>query len=328
MVFLVTGGAGYVGGVVARQLLACGHQVVVFDDLQHGRRENVPAAAELVQGSVGDGAALDSLFSKFKIDGVLHFAALIEAGESMRDPAAFFANNTAGSATLLHSMARHGVRRFVFSSTAAVYGDPVNVPIAEDARTVPVNAYGESKLLVERMLPWLSPAHGLSYAVLRYFNVAGALPDYGEAHEPETHLIPQVLDVALGRRASIKIFGTDYGTGDGTCIRDYIHVADVGRAHLLAMDALIGSSQPNELVYNLGNGRGFSVRQVIESARRVTGHPIPVDEQPRRPGDAARLVADSEKIKRELGWAPEMADLDDIVGSAWQWHRRKFGHGG
>ena len=328
MVFLVTGGAGYVGGVVARQLLACGHQVVVFDDLQHGRRENVPAAAELVQGSVGDGAALDSLFSKFKIDGVLHFAALIEAGESMRDPAAFFANNTAGSATLLHSMARHGVRRFVFSSTAAVYGDPVNVPIAEDARTVPVNAYGESKLLVERMLPWLSPAHGLSYAVLRYFNVAGALPDYGEAHEPETHLIPQVLDVALGRRASIKIFGTDYGTGDGTCIRDYIHVADVGRAHLLAMDALIGSTHPCELVYNLGNGRGFSVRQVIESARRVTGHPIPVEEQPRRPGDAARLVADSEKIKRELGWAPEMADLDDIVGSAWQWHRRKFGHGG
>ena len=328
MVFLVTGGAGYVGGVVARQLLACGHQVVVFDDLQHGRRENVPAAAELVQGSVGDGAALDSLFSKFKIDGVLHFAALIEAGESMRDPAAFFANNTAGSATLLHSMARHGVRRFVFSSTAAVYGDPVNVPIAEDARTVPVNAYGESKLLVERMLPWLSPAHGLSYAVLRYFNVAGALPDYGEAHEPETHLIPQVLDVALGRRASIKIFGTDYGIGDGTCIRDYIHVADVGRAHLLAMDALIGSAHPCELVYNLGNGRGFSVRQVIESARRVTGHPIPVEEQPRRPGDAARLVADSEKIKRELGWAPEMADLDDIVGSAWQWHRRKFGHGG
>ena len=328
MVFLVTGGAGYVGGVVARQLLACGHQVVVFDDLQHGRRENVPAAAELVQGSVGDGNALDLLFSKFKIDGVLHFAALIEAGESMRDPAAFFANNTAGSATLLHSMARHGVRRFVFSSTAAVYGDPVNVPIAEDARTVPVNAYGESKLLVERMLPWLSAAHGLSYAVLRYFNVAGALPDYGEAHEPETHLIPQVLDVALGRRASIKIFGTDYGTGDGTCIRDYIHVADVGRAHLLAMDALTGSAHPCELVYILGNGRGFSVRQVVESARRVTGHPIPVEEQPRRPGDAARLVADSEKIKRELGWAPEMDDLDDIVGSAWQWHRRKFGHGG
>lgn len=201
------------------------------------------------------------------------------------------------------------------------------MPIKEDARTVPVNAYGESKLLVERMLPWQAVAQGLSYAVLRYFNVAGALDDYGEAHEPETHLIPQVLDVALGKRASIKIFGTDYETPDGTCIRDYIHVADIGRAHLLAMQALVESSQPSELVYNLGNGRGFSVREVIESARRVTGHAIPAEEQPRRPGDAARLVADSEKIKRELGWVPEMAELDEIVRSAWQWHQRKFGRG-
>jgi UDP-glucose 4-epimerase len=326
--FLVTGGAGYIGGVVVRQLLASGHEVIIFDDLRHGRRENVSAAAQLIQGSISDDGALDSLFSSYKIDGVLHFAALIEAGESMRDPATFFANNTAGSATLLHSMARHGVRRFVFSSTAAVYGDPEGVPIAEDARTAPVNAYGESKLLVERMLPWQARAHGLSYAVLRYFNVAGALPDYGEAHEPETHLIPQVLDVAMGKRASIKIFGTDYDTADGTCIRDYIHVADVGRAHLLAMQALTGSaaqSGPRELVYNLGNGCGFSVRQVIESARRVTGHPIPADGHKRRAGDAARLIADSEKIKRELDWAPEISELDDIVRSAWQWHQRKFG---
>lgn len=328
MKFLVTGGAGYVGGVVARQLLEAGHDVVVFDDLSHGRRESVPAAATFCQGNIADADALAAVFSSHTMDGVLHFAALIEAGESMVDPAAFFANNTAGTAILLRSMVHHGVRRLVFSSTAAVYGDPESVPIAEDARKAPVNAYGESKLLVERMLPWLAQAHGLKYAVLRYFNVAGALADYGEAHQPETHLIPQVLDVALGTRDSIIIFGSDYDTGDGTCIRDYIHVADVGRAHLLAMRALADSSAQiaaRELYYNLGNGRGFSVLQVIEAARRVTGHAIPIELQPRRPGDAARLIASSEKIKNQLGWVPQVPELDDIIRTAWRWHQQKFG---
>jgi UDP-glucose 4-epimerase len=324
--FLVTGGAGYIGGTVTRQLLAAGHEVVVYDDLSHGRESHLPPGAALVRGRIGDAAQLDAVFSGAAFDGVLHFAALIEAGESMREPGRFFENNTSGTTVLLNAMVRHGVQRFVFSSTAAVFGNPESVPIQEDARKAPTNAYGESKLLVERMLPWYAAIHGLRYAVLRYFNVAGALPGYGEAHEPETHLIPLILDVALGKRASIKIFGTDYDTEDGTCIRDYIHVADIGRAHLLAMDALTATGgEASELYFNLGNGRGFSVRQVVDAARRVTGHAIPVVEEPRRPGDPARLVASSAKIQHELGWQPEVPELDDILRSAWQWHQQKFG---
>jgi UDP-glucose 4-epimerase len=322
MKLLVTGGAGYIGGTVVRQLLADGHQVVVFDDLGHGKRANVPAAAEFVKGSIGDPAALEQLFSAHSFDGVLHFAALIEAGESMLYPERFFTNNTAATALLLDAIARHKVPRLVFSSTAAVFGNPERIPIDEDDPKGPTNVYGQSKLLVERMLPWLSLIHGLRYAVLRYFNVAGALDDYGEAHEPETHLIPLILDVALGKRPHIKIFGTDYDTPDGTCIRDYIHVADIGRAHLLALNAL---DQYDELTFNLGNGRGFSVREVIDAARRVTGHAIPVIAEPRRPGDPAQLVASSKKIQRQLGWQPQIPAIDDILASAWRWHQLKFG---
>jgi UDP-glucose 4-epimerase len=239
----------------------------------------------------------------------------------MQKPEIYFRNNTAGTLTLLEAMRATGHDRLVFSSTAACYGEPETTPIAEDASLQPTNAYGESKLLVEHMLRWFHQIHGLRYASLRYFNVAGAIPGYGESHEPESHLIPLVLDVALGRRPSIKIFGSDYPTPDGTCIRDYIHVKDLTDAHLLALNALEKSGR---LIYNIGNGQGFSVRQVIDSVRRVTGKPIAVEQQPRRPGDPAVLVASSEKIKRELGWSPSFADLDRIVASAWEWHQKRY----
>jgi len=288
MKILVTGGAGYIGGTVAGLLTAKGHRAVVFDNLSHGRRDLLPAGVGFVEGDLGDRAALENLFIEAKnagqpFDGVLHFAALIEAGESMKHPEEFFRNNTASTLTLLEAMLAEGPRRLVFSSTAAVYGEPEKTPIEEDARLSPTNAYGESKLLVEHMLAWMHRIHGLRSASLRYFNVAGAPegPDgvtRGEAHEPESHLIPLVLDVALGRRSSIRIYGEDYPTPDGTCIRDYIHVADLAEAHLLALAALEGeAAAKSRLIYNLGNGTGFSVREVIESARRVTGHPIPAE---------------------------------------------------
>lgn len=321
MKILITGGAGYIGGTVARLLLERGRSVVVYDNLSHGRRSMVPAGAEFVEGEVADRAGLEALFAGSDFAGVMHFAALIEAGESMQAPERYFRNNTAATLSLLEAMVARGVKRLVFSSTAAVYGEPEETPIREDAALQPTNAYGESKLLVEQMLAWMNRVHGLRCASLRYFNVAGAVPGRGEAHEPESHLIPLILDVALGRRRSIKVFGRDYPTPDGTCIRDYIHVADLARAHLLAWEAL---EARDRLVYNLGNGQGFSVREVVESARRVTGHPIPVEEAPRRPGDPAILIASSEKIMRELGWKPQFADLDAIVRSAWEWHRQRY----
>lgn len=343
MKILITGGAGYVGATVAGLLTTMGHKAVVYDNLSHGRRDLIPAGIEFVQGDIADRAHIESLFCEARdsgapYDSVLHFAALIEAGESMKEPEAFFRNNTASTLSLLEAMLAHGPRRLVFSSTAAVYGEPETIPIKEDAKLLPTNAYGESKLLVEHMLAWLNRVHGLRYASLRYFNVAGAPegPDgkitRGEAHWPETHLIPLVLDVALGRRGSIKIFGDDYPTSDGTCVRDYIHVSDLADAHLLALQALektprvdAGSNydfQP--LVYNLGNGKGFSVLEVIESARRITGHPIPVEIHPRRAGDPAVLVASSEKAIRELGWKPRYTKLDDIVLTAWTWHQQRY----
>jgi UDP-glucose 4-epimerase len=318
---LVTGGAGYIGGTVVRQLQQAGHHVTVYDNLGHGKRENVPAGVPLVVGDVGDAAKLNELFAKEKFDAVLHFAALIEAGESVERPDLYFANNTAATLTLLAAMAEHKVERLVFSSTAAVYGNPETSPIPETAKLAPVNPYGESKLRVEQALSGFREQYGLRYAVLRYFNVAGAIEDYGEQHEPESHLIPLLLDVALGLRNSIKIYGADYPTPDGTCIRDYIHVADVGRAHLLALDAL---ATKETLLYNLGNGRGFSVREVVEAVRRVTGHPIPAMEEPRRPGDPAILVADAAKIAAELGWKPQTAQLNEIIASAWNWHQQRF----
>jgi UDP-glucose 4-epimerase len=319
---LVTGGAGYIGGTVVRQLLQAGHDVIVYDNLGHGKRENVPAGVPLIVGDVSDCGQLSELFTNEKFDAVLHFAALIEAGESVEHPDLYFANNTIGTLTLLAVIAAHKVPRFVFSSTAAVYGNPETSPIVETAKLSPVNPYGESKLRVEHSLPKFREQYGLRYAVLRYFNVAGALANYGEQHEPESHLIPLLLDVALGLRKEIKIYGTDYPTPDGTCIRDYIHVADIGRAHLLALDAL-GTKET--LLYNLGNGKGFSVREVIEAARRVTGHPIPAVEEARRPGDPAVLVASAAKIAAELDWKPQTAKLDDIIASAWAWHQHRFG---
>jgi UDP-glucose 4-epimerase len=317
---LVTGGAGYIGGTVAQLLLDHGHQVVIYDNLCHGHRSMLPSRAEFVEGDLADRSALEKVLHR-QIDGVMHFAALIEAGESMRRPEIYFRNNSASTLSLLEAMLAAGVNRLVFSSTAAVYGEPESTPIREDAPLRPTNAYGESKLLVERMLEWLNRIHGFRYASLRYFNVAGAIKGRGEAHEPESHLIPLILDVALGRRTDIKVFGKDYPTPDGTCIRDYIHVNDLARAHLMAFDAL---KERDQLIYNLGNGVGFSVREVIESARRVTGHPIPVVEEPRRPGDPAVLIASSEKIGKELGWAPEYTELDAIVKSAWEWHQQRY----
>ncbi len=331
MKVMVTGGAGYIGGTVAGLLVSQGHKATVFDNLRHGRREYLPPGVDFVEGDLSDRALLEDLFIAARkqgqpFDGVLHFAALIEAGESMTRPEIYFRNNTASTLALLEAILAHGPRRLVFSSTAAVYGEPESVPIKEDARLLPTNAYGESKLLVEHMLGWFNRIHGLRYASLRYFNVAGA-PEgaggvtRGEAHEPETHLIPLILDVALGRRKSIRIYGDDYPTSDGTCIRDYIHVSDLADAHLLALQAL---ETRDRLIFNLGNGQGFSVREVIESARRVTGHPIPAEIHPRRPGDPAVLVASSERAIRELGWKPRYTQLDDIVRTAWLWHGRRY----
>jgi UDP-glucose 4-epimerase len=318
---LVTGGAGYIGGTVALRLLSTGHNVLIYDNFCHGHRDLVPAGTQLIEGDIADRERLTRILRDEQVDGVMHFAALIEAGESMKHPEMYFRNNTASTLTLLEAMLAAGVDRLVFSSTAAVYGEPKSTPIEEDAALAPTNPYGESKLLVEYMLTWMNRIHGLRYASLRYFNVAGAVEGRGEAHEPESHLIPLILDVALGRRKSIKIFGQDYPTPDGTCIRDYVHVGDLADAHILALEGL---STRSRQIYNIGNGRGFSVRQVVDSVRRITGHPIPVLEEPRRDGDPAVLVASSRRIMDELGWKPRFSSLDDIVRSAWIWHQQRY----
>ncbi len=322
MKILVTGGAGYIGSVVTAELLRVGHQVVVYDNLGKGKRAAVPKDAALIVGEVGDRAALNEVFRAHEFDGVMHFAAFIEAGESMEAPEKYFRNNTANALVLLEAVVERKVPRFVFSSTAALYGDPERTPIEEGDRLRPTNAYGESKLLVEQTLEWLHRLRGLRYASLRYFNAAGATETLGEDHHPETHLIPLVLQVPLGQRPQVAIYGTDYPTPDGTCIRDYIHVVDLAAAHLLALEALGRSHEPERLIYNLGNGRGFSVRQVIETARRVTGCPIPAVETERRPGDPAVLVGSSQKIRRELGWQPRYPELEAIIASAWEWRRK------
>jgi len=332
---LVTGGAGYIGGTVASLLLSQGHEPTIFDNLCHSRREMVPASVRFIEGDIGDRGLIEKIFKSAKSEGrpfdaVLHFAALIEAGESMVHPETYFRNNTASTLAMLEAMLQDGPRRIVFSSTAAVYGEPESVPITEVARLRPTNVYGESKLMVETMLNWFHAIHGFRSVSLRYFNVAGAPegPDgitRGEDHEPESHLIPLILDVALGRRKSIRIYGDDYATPDGTCIRDYIHVSDLADAHLLALHALENdTAAKSRLIYNLGNGQGFSVREVIESARRVTGCPITAELHPRRPGDPAVLVASSERAVRELGWKPKYAQLDEIIRTAWVWHQKRY----
>lgn len=319
MRILVTGGAGYIGSVVVAELVRAGHNVTVYDNLSRGHRGAVHAEAQLAVADLSDTKTLDRCLTENKIEAVMHFAASIEAGESMKVPEQFFRNNTANTLGLLEAMLRAGVRSIVFSSTAALYGEPERTPIKETDTLRPTNAYGESKLLAERMLEWLNRIHGLRYASLRYFNAAGATPELGEAHDPETHLIPLVLQVVAGKRESISIFGTDYPTVDGSCVRDYIHVLDLAKAHVLALNAI---QTRDKLVYNIGNGAGFSVRQVVEAARRVTGHPIPIIEAPRRSGDPAVLVASSDKIRNELGWHPTFADPETIISNAWDWHRR------
>ncbi|MFQ5879211.1 MAG: UDP-glucose 4-epimerase GalE [Dehalococcoidia bacterium] len=314
---LVVGGAGYIGSVTTAQLLAAGHQVVVYDNLSAGHRQAVAPDARLVVGDTREEVALGDLFSSQAIDAVVYYGGLIAAGESMREPGRYFAHNIGGVVTLLNAMLAHGVRRFVFSSSAAVYGEPEARPITEAAALRPINPYGETKAAVERLLRWYDSQCGLRYVSLRYFNAAGATELLGEDHRPETHLIPIVLQVALGQREYVPLYGSDYPTADGTCICDYIHVVDLARAHLLALERC----EEGSAVYNLGNGQGFSNWQVIAAARRVTGHPIAVREEGRRPGDPAVLVAAAAKAERELGWRPQITALEAIVGSAWRWHR-------
>jgi UDP-glucose 4-epimerase len=314
---LVTGGAGYVGSATSTLLLQQGHQVTIVDNLSRGHRQAVPEHAQLIVGDVGDAACLARVFGEGRFDAVMHFAALIEAGESMQKPEIYFRNNAVNTLTLLEAVLKHRVSRFIFSSTAALYGDPDETPITETAALHPTNPYGESKLIVERMLDWFHRLHGLRYASLRYFNAAGARQGHGEAHDPESHLIPRILQVALGRKDSVAIYGKDYATPDGTCVRDYIHVSDLASAHLLVLDAL---QSDGRRIYNIGNGRGFTVLEVLEAARQVTGHPIPAQEAPRRPGDPAVLVASSQKIRRELGWEPRFSRLPEIIRTAWEWH--------
>ncbi|MFC8074381.1 UDP-glucose 4-epimerase GalE [Streptomyces sp. NPDC057307] len=318
--YLVTGGAGYVGSVVATHLLEAGHEVTVLDDLSTGFREAVPAGAEFIEGRVQDAAKwLDPSY-----DAVLHFAASSQVGESVAKPEKYWDNNVGGSMALLAAMRTAGVRKLVFSSTAATYGEPVSTPITETDPTAPTSPYGASKLAVDHMIGGECVAHGLAAVSLRYFNVAGAYGSHGERHEPESHLIPLVLQVALGARESIAVYGDDYPTPDGTCVRDYIHVADLADAHLLALDAAV----PGEhLVCNLGNGSGFSVREVIETVRTVTGHPVPEVAAPRRAGDPAVLVASAATARERLGWTPSRADLAGIVADAWAFARREETHG-
>jgi UDP-glucose 4-epimerase len=313
---VVTGGAGYIGSVVAAQLLDAGHHVVVIDDLSRGHAGALPPGAEHVAVSLADADALRAPLAA-GVDAVLHFAALALVPESVEHPERYWRNNVAGTLNLLDAMRAGGVGRLVFSSTCATYGEPATIPIAEDEPTAPVNAYGASKLAVDLMIRDECRAHGLAAASLRYFNVAGASGRHGEDHEPETHLIPLVLQAAAGIRDHVKVFGTDYPTRDGTAVRDYIHVEDLGEAHLLALDHL----QPGtHRIFNLGNGDGYSVREVIEAARRVTGREIPVREEPRRAGDPAALVASSDRIRQELGWEPERG-LDAMIADAWAWHQ-------
>jgi len=317
MNIFVTGGAGYIGSATAEVLLEAGHTVTVYDSLVTGYRQAVPEAVRFIHADLADGEALTAALSGEKYDAVIHFAAFIEAGDSMKEPGRFFHNNLVNSLHLIEAATRAGIGRFVLSSSAAVYASS-DEPLTEDSPLDPANVYGFTKLSIEQALDWYRQIHDLHFAALRYFNAAGAVSGRGEAHQPESHLIPLVLKVALGQADAAQIYGTDYPTPDGTAIRDYIHIADLVAAHLLALYAL---NEKDKLIYNLGNGAGYSVRQVIETARRVTGGAIPVVESPRRPGDAPRLVASSEKIRRELGWQPQHPDLGDIVASAWEWHR-------
>jgi UDP-glucose 4-epimerase len=327
MSILVTGGAGYIGSVTVELLRQRGEQVVVLDDMRHGHRGALAAEVPLYTGEVRDAALVARIAREHPLDACVHFAALIEAGESVKDPAAFFENNTAQSVALLRALLAAGVSRVVFSSTAAVYGEPTGVPIQEDHPQWPTNPYGWSKFFVERVLETYHRAYGLAFVALRYFNAAGATAAHGEDHSPESHLIPNVIYAALGRRSHVSVFGQDYPTPDGTCVRDYIHVADLASAHLLALDHLRAGHGPEAI--NLGNGKGYSVLEVIEAVRKVSGREFQVRMEGRRPGDAPVLVASAEKARRVLGWQAAHPSLEDIVRSAWEWHvAHPAGYGG
>ncbi len=316
MNIFVTGGAGYIGSAAAEALLKTGHQVTVYDSLVTGHINAVPTGAEFIQADLSDSVKLAKALSCREYDAVMHFAAFIEAGESMKNPGKFLRNNLVNSISLIESAVKANIKRFVLSSTAAIFQSSEK-PLNEDSPLGPTNTYGFTKLAVEETLDWYNKIYGLHYAALRYFNASGALPGRGEAHQPESHLIPRVLAVALGKSEAAYIYGTDYPTPDGTCIRDYIHIGDLVSAHILALEEL---STREKLVYNLGSGTGYSVRDVIDTAREVSGKSIPIKEMERRPGDPARLVASSEKIKKELGWKPEHDSIKDIISSAWEWH--------
>jgi UDP-glucose 4-epimerase len=314
---LVTGGAGYIGSVVVEELIREGDHVTVLDNLYQGHRAAVHPQAEFVFGDLADAGTVRDLFAQQRFDAVMHFASHTLVGESVQIPLKYVGDNVVNGLLLLRTMIDHGVHRFILSSTANLFDQPEKIPITEEEQIIPGSPYGESKFILERILHWLDRIHGLRYAALRYFNAAGATAERGEDHSPETHLIPLVLQVALGQREQIQVYGNDYPTRDGTCVRDYIHVTDLAQAHILALRALDEGSR----TYNLGNGQGYTVREVIETARQVTGHPIPAVDGPRRPGDPPELVASSDKIRRELGWRPRFPDLYDIVQSAWNWHR-------
>ena len=315
---LVTGGAGYIGSVAVQQLIRAGDSVVVFDNLSQGHREAVHPQADFVEGDLSEPAEINAVFRDHKPEAVMHFASHTLVGQSMQEPFLYLGDNVVNGLNLLRAVVDHGVRRFILSSTANLFDDPESMPISESERIVPGSPYGESKHIIERMLHWLDRTCDLRYAALRYFNAAGATPERGEDHSPELHLIPIVLQVALGQRENVTIFGDDYDTPDGTCVRDYIHVSDLAQAHILALAALEGGSRK----YNLGNGQGFSVKQVIETVREITGHPIPAKSGQRRAGDPDVLVAGSQRIRDELGWKPQFPNLRDIIESAWRWHEQ------
>jgi UDP-glucose 4-epimerase len=316
MKILVVGGAGYIGSVCAELLLDEGHSVSVFDNLSEGHRHALDQRAEFIEGDLVDRQSIEKTLAKQRPDAVMHFAANALVGESMQNPSKYFRNNIANGLNLLDAMIAAGVGKIIFSSTCAIFGPPDRLPIDETTPPQPINPYGESKLAFEKILRWYREIHGLKFVSLRYFNAAGASATFGEDHRVETHLIPNVLKVALGEKPNVEIFGTDYETPDGTCIRDYIHILDLARAHILALDSAKSD------FYNLGTGGGASVREVIDSCRKVTGRKIDIVEKPRRPGDPPRLVASSEKIKRELGWKPQFQSLDAIIESAWKWHHK------
>ena len=317
MKILVTGGAGYIGSVVVEQLIAQGDEVVVVDNLYQGHRAAVHPQAVFVQGDLADRPAVDALLAQHRPAAIMHFASHTLVGESMQKPFLYLGENITNGLNLLQSAVEHNVRRFILSSTANLFDDPERMPIDEAERIVPGSPYGESKNILERMLFWLDRVYGFRYACLRYFNAAGATVERGEDHSPELHLIPIVLQVALDQRAKVILFGDDYPTCDGTCVRDYIHVLDLAQAHILALRALDKGSR----TYNLGNGQGFSNKEVVAAAREITGHPIPAEIGPRRPGDPATLIASSDKIRRELGWEPKYPNVRDIIESAWKWHK-------